>query len=252
MLGQVLPAEAFGFLLVTMRLAALVMVMPVLGDRSIPRRVRVAFAFILSVIVFAAVRADLPPMPSQLFGLLSLLARELLIGLMLGLVTRILMASTHTAGSLIAFQTGLAAAQSFDPSQGSQTALVATFMTLTAITLIVVTDLHHLLIMAMANSYQKFPAGMAIPYTDFASVIVKYVASAFALGVHMAAPFIVYGVIYNLGLGLIARLIPAFQVFFVGMPINLFLGFTLLMLLLGSMMTLFLDRFENLLLDMLG
>ncbi|TNE62079.1 MAG: flagellar biosynthetic protein FliR [Alphaproteobacteria bacterium] len=252
MLGDILPAEAFGFLLVTVRMAALVMIMPVLGDHSVPARMRVAFAMMVSIIVYGTVRTQLPPMPGNIFDLAALMIRELTIGLMMGLVTRILLTSTHVAGSLIAFQTGLAAAQSFDPSQGSQSVIVATFMTLIAVTLITVTDLHHLLIMGMANSYVRFPAGMALPVADFATVTVRYVSSSFMLGSQMALPFIVFGIVYNVGLGLVARMVQGFQVFFIGMPINLFLGFTLIMLLMGSMMNLFLDQFRVLLLDFVG
>lgn len=252
MLGEVLPAEAFGFVLVSMRLVALVLLMPVLGDQSVPGRIRATMGFVFSLVVYMSVRSELPAMPDNVFLLISLLIREFMIGAMLGLTTRILLSATHVAGTVIAFQTGLAAAQSFDPSQGSQGVLVGSFMTLIAITLIVVSDTHHLLIMGMAHSYMKFPAGLALPYTDFAMVITHYVSASFLLGFHIAAPFLVYGVIYNLGLGLIARLVPSFQVFFVGMPINLAMGFLLLMVLMGSIMALFLEKFRELALSFLG
>jgi len=251
-LGRILPAEAFGFLLITIRLAALVMVMPVLGDHTVPRRTRVAFALALSLVIYPSLKHVLPPMPDSIIELAALFIRELTIGLMMGLVTRILLTATHTAGSLIAFTTGLSAAQSFDPSQGSQSAMISTFMTLMAVTMIGVTDMHHLLIMGMVNSYQKFPVGMSVPYTDFAMVTVHYVSWAFMLGVQLAMPFMVYGFVYYLGLGLISRMIQGFQVFFVGMPVNLFFGFALLMMLLGSIINVFLDRFGQHLVDFVG
>lgn len=252
MLGEVLPAEAFGFLLVSVRLVALVMIMPVLGDQSIPGRIRGALGFLIALVIYVPVRDKLPPMPDNVLMLIVLMIRELMIGVIMGLATRIMLTATHTAGTVIAFQTGLSAAQSFDPSQGSQGVLVGSFLTLIAITLIVVTDLHHLMIMGMAHSYTKFPVGMGIAYQDFAQVIVHYVSNAFLLGFHLAAPFIAYGMIFNLGLGLTARLIQGFQVFFVGMPINIFLGFSLLMILMASIMGLFLERYQELLLDFLG
>ena len=252
MLGEVLPAEAFGFLLVTVRLAALVMIMPVLGDTTVPQRVRVGLAFVISLIVYSSVREALPPIPENVFGLFALLLRELLVGVIIGLATRILMSATHLAGTVIAFQSGLAAAQSFDPAQGSQSALVAGFMTYVAITMIVVLDLHHLMIMGMAHSYQKFPVGEALEYADFATLVTDMVSSSFLLGFHMAAPFIVYSIIFNTSLGLIARMAQGFQVFFIGMPVNIYMGFALIMVLLGSMMSLFTDRFRDLLLDFIG
>lgn len=252
MLGEVLPAEAFGFLLVSFRLIPLVMVMPVFGDSSIPGRIRASFGFLMSLIVYSAVRGDLPTMPDNVYNLLTLLVREFMIGVIMGLATRILLSAVHTAGTVIAFQTGLAAAQSFDPSQGTQGVLVAAFLSLTAITMIVVTNLHHLMIMGMVHSYVKFPAGFAIDTTSFAMVVMHYVSSAFLLGFHLASPFIAYGIVYNLGLGLVARLVPGFQVFFIGMPINIAVGFALLAILMGSTMSLFLERYRELLLSFMG
>lgn len=191
-------------------------------------------------------------MPAQLFDMFTLMLQELLIGSMLALTARILLTATHVAGTVIAFQTGLAAAQSFDPAQGSQSVIVASFFSLTAITMIVVTDLHHLMIEGFAHSYIKFPVGLAIPYEDFATIIARFVSDSFALGFQLAAPFIVYAMIFNISLGLIARMVQGFQVFFIGLPMNLFMGFALMSLLIGSLMQLFLDRFEAHLLSFLG
>lgn len=252
MLNEVLPAEAFVFVLILMRLGPLVMLMPVLGDRTIPANIRMGLALSLSLILYGIHGDKIPPMPAELFNLFTLMIQELLIGSMLALTARILLTATHTAGTVIAFQTGLAAAQSFDPAQGSQSVIVASFVSLTAITMIVVLDLHHLMIQGFAHSYIKFPVGEAIPYEDFAILITRFVSEAFALGFQLAAPFIVYALIFNLSLGLIARMIQGFQVFFIGMPMNLFMGFVLMSLLIGSLMQLFLDRFESHLLSYLG
>ncbi|MBO6503437.1 MAG: flagellar type III secretion system protein FliR [Kordiimonadaceae bacterium] len=252
MLGQVLPAEAFAFLMILMRMTPLVMLMPVLGDRSIPTRVRTSLALLLTVIIYGMHADKIPAMPAQTFEMLTLMVRELLVGSMLALTARILLSATHTAGTVIAFQTGLAAAQSFDPAQGSQSVIVASFVSLTAITLIVVTDLHHVMIEGFAHSYVKFPVGEPIPLEDFATLITRFVSDSFALGFQLASPFIVYAMIFNISLGLIARMIQGFQVFFIGMPMNLFMGFLLMSLLIGSLMQLFMDRFESHLLSFLG
>ncbi len=252
MLNEVLPAEAFVFVLILMRLTPLVMLMPVLGDKSIPSRIRTGLAFMLSVILYGVHGDKIPPMPASVFEMVTLMVQELLVGSMLALTARILLAATHTAGTVIAFQTGLAAAQSFDPAQGSQSVVVASFVSLTAITMIVVTDMHHLMIQGFAHSYVKFPVGEAIPYEDFAIVITRFVSDSFALGFQLASPFIVYALIFNLSLGLIARMVQGFQVFFIGMPMNLFMGFVLMSLLIGAIMQLFLERFETHLLSYLG
>jgi flagellar biosynthetic protein FliR len=251
-LDSFLPNEIFSVLLIMTRFTPLVMVMPVLGEQSIPRRIRVSFSFVLSIVIYSAVRDQLVSLPQSIFDLLTLIVHEFIIGLIIGLMARVLMASTHVAGTVIAFQTGLASAQQFDPNQGGQSAIVASFMTVTAITLIVVTDLHHLMIMGLVNSYTRFPVNEAIQHADFAGVAIYYVVETFKLGLQLAAPFLLYALLYNVGLGLIARLIPQFQVFFVGMPANVYMGFLLFMLLIGSMMTLFQERMEAYLTQFLG
>ena len=252
MLGDILANEAFGYVLVSIRLTALVMLVPILGDRSIPQRVRIALALTVSFVVYSTIRNDLPPMPDTMFALVTLFAREFLIGATMGLMMRFLMSAMHTAGTVISFQTGLAAARAFDPAQGQQSAVVAAFLNLIAITLILVTDLHHLMIKGMAYSFTKFPIGEELLMADFATNATLLVASSFALGFQIASPFLVYGLIYNLGLGLLARMVPGFQVFFIGMPLNILMGFVLFGLLLGSIMTMFLSRFEELLMAIIS
>lgn len=252
MLANVLPAEIFGFLLITVRMAALVMVVPIFGEKSIPQRARVAFAIAIALVVYPTLRGSLPTMPVSPVALAVMFIQELTIGLILGLSIRFLLSALHTAGSIIAFQTGLAAAQAFDPAQGTQSVIIAAFFNLIATVMILAADLHHLMLRGMIHSYQKFPIGEGVPITDFATLATQFVAGAFLLGFQIASPFIVYAMTYNLGLGLVARLIQGFQVFFVGMPINIFMGFALIMLLIGSIMNLFLERFEKLLLAIMG
>ena len=252
MLAQVLPQEAFGFLLVMTRLIGLVMLMPGLGDQSIPARIRVSLGVVLSLVVFGAVRNEIPPIPATAFGLAGLLLHEALVGILIALVARIFMAATHTAGTIIAFQTGLAAAQSFDPTQGSQGAIIGTFMTLMSITLVMVTDTHHLMILGMVSSYDLFGATEAINFTDFARIVTHYVGLSFEVGLKLSAPFILYGIIYNVALGLIARMMPQFQVFFIGMPLNIYLGFALFMVVLASTMQYFIEHLRALLMQFLG
>lgn len=252
MLGDVLPQEAFGFILVSIRMIALVMFVPVLGDKSVPVRVRTAFGFLTSLLVYSTIRDRIPGIPEHAYELVILIIKEFLVGLILGIMMRFLMSAAHTAGTVIAFQTGLAAARAFDPAQGQQSAVVSAFLNLIALTLILTTDLHHLMIKGMAHSFYKFPIGETLYHADFASMATSMVATSFQLGFHMASPFIVWGLVYNLGLGLLARMVPGFQVFFIGMPLNILMGFVLMMFLIGSIMSLFLERFEALLMSMIG
>lgn len=240
-----LPAEVFAFLLVFSRLGAMIMLMPALGETGIPQRVRLVMALFISFLIYTLVRDSLPGMPQSPFALATMIIFEILIGLLTGASIRLLMSALHTAGTIIAMQSGLAMAQAFDPSQGSQSALISTFLTLMAVVLIFITNLHHMMISAMYDSYTLFPVGAEIRMSDFAEIVIGTVAKSFLLGVQIASPFIVYGLIFNIGLGILSRLMPQLQVFFVAMPLNILAGFVILSIVLAAGMSWFLQHIEG-------
>jgi len=244
-LAELLPAEIFAFLLVFSRLGAMFMLMPALGETAIPQRVRLVLALSVSFIIYALVRPLLPAMPASPYELAILIIFEILTGVLIGASIRLLMSALHTAGTIIAMQTGLAMAQAFDPVQGAQSALMSTFLTLMAVVLIFVTNLHHMMIAAMYDSYSLFPVGGDIKMNDFAEIVVNTVANSFLLGVQIASPFIVYGLIFNVGLGILARLMPQLQVFFIAMPLNIAAGFMIFGIVLAAGMSWFLQHMES-------
>ncbi len=239
-----LPQEIFGFLLIFTRLGAMTMMLPALGETSVPPRVRLFLSLSISLIIYGLIRTTIPIMPVSPVALGVLLVCEVLVGVMMGLSIRLLVSSLHIAGTVMAMQSGLAMAQAFDPAQGGQSSLVATFMTLLGVTLVFVTDLHHLMISAMYNSYNLFPIGGEIIVGGFAELITETVANAFKLGIQMAAPIIVYALVFNAGLGVIARLVPSLQVFFVAIPINITMGFVILAVVIAASMAWYLDKLQ--------
>jgi len=243
-LGFGVPEQVFAFLLVFARLGSMLMLLPALGDTSIPPRVRLSLGLVISFIAYALVHNTLPAMPTGVFPMFGLVFGEIVIGLFIGGAARLLMSALHVAGTVIAYNTGLAAAQAFDPAQGTQSAIFSSFLTVLGVTLIFATDLHHLMIAAMYDSYQVFPPGFVPEVGDFAAMAMRTVADSFRLGVQMASPFLVYGLVFNVGLGLVARLMPQLQVFFIAMPINILMGYGILILSLGAMMAWFLHHVE--------
>jgi len=95
---------------------------------------------------------------------------------------------------------------------------------------------HHLWIAAIIRSYTLFPIGAVPPAGDFATLALHTATRAMMLGISLAAPLLVYGIVFNVGLGLAARLAPAVQVFFVVQPLNLLLGIALFATVLGAML----------------
>lgn len=236
---------AFVFVLIFARMGAMVMAMPALGDGHVPSRIRLVFALGLTLVMLPLVRDSYDAIPVTLGAVLVAMFSEMVIGLFIGATARMLTAAIQVAGTIIAFQSGLAFAQNVDPTQGTQSAIIGTFMALLATTLIFSLDLHYLLLAAVRDSYDLFKPGQVLPFGDFGEMAVQIVSGAFRVGVQLAAPFLVFGLVFYMGLGVLSRLMPQLQVFFLAMPANILFGFLMLMLLLSSMMLWYLDYFAQ-------
>ncbi len=247
-----LTADILGYFFVFARLGAMAMLLPAIGEEQAPARVKLIFALLLSAVVYPAVFVSLPPVPDSDAGVLALLMRELLLGLMLGGAVRILMQALHVAGTIIATQTGFAAAMQFDPGMGGQVTVITKFLGVFGVVMIFTTGLHHLLIGGMVKSYALFRPGSELMMSDMTDMVLAMIAQSFLLGIQMAAPFLAFGIIFNVGLGLMSRLAPQIQVFFIAQPLSLMVGVALLMASLGAMMTAFTTAFSDALRPLLG
>ncbi|MET3924902.1 flagellar biosynthetic protein FliR [Devosia sp. 2618] len=241
-----LPNTAFLYLLLFSRIGAILMLMPALGEDMIPARMRLSFVLAFTLVVFPLLSPSLPSMPEDVMSIIGLIFHEIAIGLILGAIARITVMATQVAGAIIAFQTGLSSAMAADPTQtGVQGAIFGSFLSFLGMVLIFATDLHHMALAATYDSYMVFPINAPLMFDDAAQLAIRTVAGAFTVGVQMAAPFIVFGLVFNLGAGILARLMPAMQVFFVLMPANIMIGLSLFALLLMMMMGWYLSAFEN-------
>ncbi len=245
MLAQLIAAELFAPLLVFVRVGAALMVLPAIGDSVVTVRARLMLALLISLLVAPMLAPALPDIPASPLALGLLVLGEILVGAFLGLVARIVLAAVDVAGMVISFNLSLANAFVFNPSITAQSSLIGTFLMTFATLLILITDLHHLMLLGVVDSYAMFVPGDALPFGDMADTIARQVSGAFAVGVRMAAPFIVIGLIFYLGLGLMARLMPQAQVFFVAIPIQVMIGILVLALTLSGGMLYWLRTFED-------
>nr|WP_249327735.1 flagellar biosynthetic protein FliR [Devosia litorisediminis] len=228
------------------RIGAILMLMPALGEDMIPMRMRLSFALAFTLVVYPLLAPNLPAMPDDVMNIIGLIFHELAIGIMLGAIARITVMATQVAGAIIAFQAGLSSAMAADPTQtGVQGAVFGSFLSFLGMVLIFATDLHHMALAATFDSYMVFPLDTPLMFDDAAQLALRTVGSAFTIGIQMSAPFIVFGLVFNLGAGILARLMPAMQVFFVLMPANIFMGIFLFGLLLTMMMGWYLAGFER-------
>lgn len=245
MLAQILPADLFSTLLVFVRLGAALLVLPGFGEIYISQRVRLALAFTLTIVVAPLVVHTLPAQPAMPVELVVLIGGEAAVGLLIGGAARLMISGLHVAGTVIAFQSSLAYASTIDPTQGTQSALVATLMTILGTVLIFASGLHFMMLQAMVDSYELFPPAALPPFQDFMEAAIGFVTGAFRVGMQIAAPFIVYGLVLYMGMGLMARLMPQMHVFFIILPLQIVAAFFVLMVTLGAIMVWFLDYFEE-------
>jgi flagellar biosynthetic protein FliR len=245
MLQELLPAQLFAILLVFVRIGTTMLLMPGIGDPYVPPRVRLFLALMIALTLAPILGSTLPAMPESAAHLVILIAGEVLIGAFFGTMTRLYISALTTAGMIIAFMTSLANALTPDPSAAQQGSIAGSFLVVTAVLTIFTLDLHHAMLAAVIDSYQLFVPGRVPPVADFADMITRVVAQTFQLSFQIAAPFIAIGLIFYLGIGLLGRLMPQMQVFFVAMPLQIAAGFAVLVLVLPAILRWFIGAFQD-------
>jgi flagellar biosynthetic protein FliR len=234
------------YLLVFSRVGAMVMLLPGFGTMGVPARVRLVLALAIALVLTPTVQSAYPAAaPTTVTQLTLLILEEVTCGLLVGAMAAIIMSSLQVAGFFISSQIGLSYAQTIDPTQNTQGAVVGNFMTLLGVVALFATNMHHLAIGAIAGSYRLLPPGAALPVSDMAQLVIRLVSGSFALGFQLAAPFLVFGFAVYAGLGLLARLMPQLQIFFLAIPINILCGFVIMLALLGSIITVFLNYYST-------
>ena len=233
----------FSFFVVFARIGTAMMFMPGFGEVQIPVRPRLSMAVLvsLSLLPLTPVSSALPDSP---VAAVALLATEVTVGLWIGLSARILLSALQFAGFQVGQVSGLANA--FGPVFGSfeGATMVATVLLMGAVTLIFITDTHHLIIRALLSSYQVFPPGQII-LADLTNQILKVASHSLYIGTAIAAPFFVMGVILNLGMGLANRMMPQLPVFFVAAPLLIGAGLLILAIASPAMLDYFLEQFQE-------
>jgi flagellar biosynthesis protein FliR len=212
------------------RILALISVVPVLGNRSVPVRVKIALAALITVV---AVPSLTLPSAAQLDSLpgMMLLAREFFIGITLGFAVRIVFAAIEMCGELIGLQMGLSFAGYFDPNSGSGTAISAYLRTV-AILLFLSINGHLLVIAGVVDSFERIPIALDGNALLQAKRAVALGSQMFAIALSLALPVIVVLLIANIGMGVMSRVAPQLNIFAVSFPLTLLTGLATLTLLL--------------------
>jgi flagellar biosynthetic protein FliR len=226
------------------RIGAVLLMLPGVGESYVPPRIRLSLALVVSLALWPVVAGSLPALPQTLGGMAGWIIREVLVGLAIGALLRAFLTALSTAGEVVALQSTLAFAQTANPMQASPGSTLSAFLMLLGTTLIFSTNTHHLFIAGLVGSYELIAPARPLITGDFATLAVRTVADAFTLGVQLAAPVLVFAIIFNLASGLVGRVMPAFQVYFAAAPLSIILGLSIFALSLGVVGTVFIDRYR--------
>ncbi|MEO1018031.1 MAG: flagellar biosynthetic protein FliR [Pseudomonadota bacterium] len=240
-----LDQEVFAALLVFARLGSALMVAPGFGEAYISFRVRLLFAIALSLLAMPLLGDRLPALPPDFLAMAILVIREIIVGLLIGTILRLALMAIHFAGGVIAMQSGLAAATFFDPSEGTQSALTSNYLTIAALTMMFATDMHLLLLQGLVASYAPIAPLDGHAFNDAISFLIEHSSAALLWGVRFAAPLLVVSLVFQLLMGVLNRLMPTFQVFFVAIPLQLMLSFGVIALGLGAILFGFITLLEQ-------
>jgi flagellar biosynthetic protein FliR len=238
--------QVFAAGLVFARIGAVIMLLPGLGETLVPPRIRLSFALAFTLMIFPLIGGTVPPIPSGAADLGLAVIKEVLIGLLIGSILRLFMVSLSAAGEIVSMATTLSFSQTANPMQAQPSTSLGTFLGMIGIVLIFATNLDHLFIAAIVNSFELFPFTRDIPVADAGQLAVQTVSRSFGLGLQLAAPVVVFSLILNVATGLVGRVMPQFQVFFVATPLMVLGGLSIFALSLGVIGMVWIDRFREL------
>lgn len=232
-----LPAWAFAFVLVMARVGAAMTLLPGLGEAQPPAMLRLGLALGVTALLLPGIAPSVPAVPEVGMQAGFMIAAEIITGLWLGWLARLLVLALPIAGQFISYMLGVANVLQPDPELGSQATPIAQLFSIAAPVVILVSGLYMLPLTALAGSYRLIPAGMLLPAADTAETAVRATGAAFGLAVRLASPFLLVSIIWHVAIGLLARLVPRLQVYFVVMPGQILGGIVLLAVLGTSLLS---------------
>lgn len=228
------------------RVGTVFMFLPALGESNVPMNIRLIIAVVISLLVAPTLSVNDIKVTSSPLYLLLIVGVEVALGVAIGLMTKLLLSAVHVLGFSIGTYSGLSSAILFDPSQNSQGSIFGNFFTLITIACILAADLHLLIISGVAHSYHKFPLASFHEHVgDFSELISQTTSMAFNVGIQISAPFILVSIALSVAAGVIAKLIPQIQIFFLVLPAQVLLAFIILLLTFSGIVMWFIEFYRE-------
>ncbi len=245
MLDQFLQVNIWVLIVILARVGTVFALMPGFSAGYIPTRFRLSIALAVTFLLLPVLSAYIPPLPRSAIAMFLILAGEVVIGAFLASIGVFMISALQAAGTFIAYFSSMANALVQDPVANQQSSVISGFLSTSALVAIFATDLHHLVLRAMVESFSLFRPGEPIFFGDMAETLAVTLADAFTLGLKIASPMLLTALVYYLSLGILGRLMPALQVFFFGLPLQISMQIWVLMICFSGMMMVFLQAYSG-------
>jgi flagellar biosynthetic protein FliR len=215
-------------LLSFMRVSGFVFTAPIFGSRMIPTLIKVWFSvfFAFALMPMITFHAPLPSFASG--GYLVLAAREVILGILMGLVSSFFIYGVEFAGHLAGFQMGFMASTAFDPVSSIQASVTGRFQGMLALTLFLVMNGHHMLISSFASSYRVVPPAIAGFAGRAGTELVNASMTVFSVALKISVPILIALFIAHLAIAMLGKTMRSMNVFTIGFPVKIALGLTII------------------------
>ena len=215
-------------MLVLGRFGAAMALLPGLGEAAAPAIIRAGFALSFTVLLLPVIFPTPPAAPESGLAAAGMIAAEVITGLWLGWLARLVCIALSITGQFVAYLLGVSTVLQPDPELGAQSTALAALFDMVGPLLILVSGLYTLPLTALAGSYRLIPPGTLLPAADSTAAAVSAVSQCFALGVRLASPFVLASIVWHVAIGLVARMVSRLQVYFVSLPGQIMGGLLLL------------------------
>jgi flagellar biosynthetic protein FliR len=221
-ISQITAEQVEVFIFILLRVSAVVVTIPIFGNRVVPVRVKGGLSLMIAFLLFPFIKFHVPAL--GIFSLICGMVGEVIIGIIMGLAGRLVFAGVQIAGQLIGFQMGFAIVNVFDPITSEQVSIIAQFQYLIAMLIFLAVDGHHVFLYAIAESYRIiFPLDFHFS-AELMQSIVEISKDIFIIAVKIGAPIVTALLMTSIGFGLIARTVPQINILIVGFPLKIAIG----------------------------
>ena len=245
MLEHFLISQIFAFFMIFCRIGSGVMLLPGFGESYVPKRIRLSIAIIISLLLTPLLEKVMPTFPNSAITLTLMIISEILLGLLIGSICKVIINATHVAGEIFSLQAGISSAVIYDVTQQTQGSLIGNFIGLTSLVVLFSTNLHHVMLRGITDSYQVFLPGKFPTIHDFIESYAHLVSETFIIAVQISAPMIIIGTLLFLGAGIISRLMPNLQIFFIITAPQLMIGFFILITAFSSVILFYMNFYQD-------